>query len=130
MEPANCAKCGKFFMKTVRAVCNECIKDDEERFEIVRAFVKEHPNRTVREVSEECDVSVRRIIQYIREGRLEASPGIQTEITCSKCGVPIKRGRMCERCAKEIGEDVASMKKEDKPDPAKSANVYHVGKKK
>ena len=132
MEPTNCPRCGKLFMKLRDPVCASCMKDDEENFETVRAFVKEFPNRTIKEVSDECNVSVKRILQYIRDGRLEASSGIQSEVTCSKCGKQILSGRMCELCVKEVGSQIGSMAQEAKTKPGeqkKAANVYHIGKK-
>ena len=110
MEPTNCPRCGKVFMRIREPICPSCVKVEEEKFENVRAYVKEHPNRTIKEVSEVCEVSVKSILRYIREGKLEASTGMHGEVTCSKCGVPISSGRMCKKCANEVGQQVAGMK--------------------
>ena len=133
MVPTNCPRCGKVFMKSRDPVCIGCMKEDEENFETVRAFVKENPNRTIKEVSDECKVSVKRILQYVRDGRLEASAGIQADVTCTKCGVQITSGTMCEKCISDVGQQIGSMVRDAQKKPneqRKPGNVYHIAGKK
>jgi len=108
MEAVNCPRCKKLFMRVRESICPECIKEDEEQFETVRIFVKENPNQSLQYVSEQCNVSVKRIMTYIRDGRLEATTGIASEVKCSVCGKHILSGRMCEKCANEVGNKVMS----------------------
>ena len=110
MEATNCPSCGKFFMKTNSPICADCAKEVEESFDNVRAYVKDNPNSSIKAVSDACNVSVKRILQYIREGRLEASVGMQNDVTCSKCGKPISTGRICPKCLAEMGQQIASSK--------------------
>ena len=124
MEPTNCPRCGKVFMKIKDSICAECVKEVDQKFEEVRAYVKEHPHRTIKEVSEACDVSVKSILRYIRDGKLEASAGIQSEITCSKCGIPIPSGRMCKKCASEVGHQIAAMKPETEAQRGDNRRMY------
>ena len=124
MEPSNCPRCGKVFMRFREPICESCIKVEEEKYEDVRAFVKENPNRTIKEVSEACGVSVKSILRYIREGKLEASTGMHGEVTCSKCGVPISSGRMCKRCVHEVGKQVAGMKPETEAQKSDNRRMY------
>jgi predicted amidophosphoribosyltransferase len=110
MNASNCPRCGRMFTKISSAnVCEDCRKAESEKFEEVRAYVKENPHSSAQEVSEKCDVSVKRILQYVRDGKLEVSQGMEGIVTCSKCGRPIKSGRMCERCAKSAANAVSSM---------------------
>ena len=97
-------------MRIREPICDSCVKEVDQKFEEVRAYVKEHPNRSIKEVSEVCNVSVKSILRYIREGKLEATTGMHGEVTCSKCGVPITSGRICKKCIAEMGQQVASMK--------------------
>ena len=124
MEPKNCPRCGKVFMRIREPICPSCVKVEEEKFETVRAYVKEHPNRTIKEVSDACGVSIKSILRYIRDGKLEASAGIQSEITCSKCGIPIPTGRMCKKCAAEVGQQVAGMKPETETQKSDNRRMY------
>ena len=110
MEAKNCPRCGKIFVKIRDPICDACVKEEEEIFENVRAYVRENPNQTIQEICEACDVTPKRILAYLRDGRLEASKGLQSESTCSKCGKPIKAGRMCEKCVLEVNFQVDDMK--------------------
>lgn len=120
MEVRNCPRCGKVFVKIIEPVCNKCVKEEEHIFEKVRGYVKENPHQTVKEVAAECEVTVKRILQYLRDGRLEASLGMHGEITCSKCDKPIFIGRMCEKCILETNFMVNDMKNQ--------AIIKHKGK--
>ena len=124
MVPKNCPRCGKVFVSVIDTVCPSCAKELELKFEDVRAFVKDHPNRTIKEVSEACEVSVKTILRYIREGKLEASTGMHGEVTCSKCGVPISSGRMCKKCAGETEKQVAQMKPETEAQKIDNRRMY------
>ena len=124
MEPTNCPRCGRVFMRIREPICPACVKEEDQKFEDVRSFVKENPNRTIKEVSEACEVSVKAILRYIREGKLETSSGMHGEVTCSKCGVPISSGRMCKKCADEVGQQVAGMKPETEKQKSDNRRMY------
>jgi NMD protein affecting ribosome stability and mRNA decay len=101
MNASNCPRCGRIFTKYGNSsVCDDCKKAIEEEFEKVRLYVKENPHSSAQEVSEHCEIPVKRILQFVREGKLEVSHGMAELITCTKCGRPIKTGRMCEKCVK------------------------------
>ncbi|MCL1884568.1 MAG: helix-turn-helix domain-containing protein [Defluviitaleaceae bacterium] len=112
MEVLNCPRCRKVFVKRHDSICDTCVKEEEHIFDRVRDYIKENPDKTVSQVAEICEVSVKRIIQYIRDGRIEAGVGMSGDITCSKCGKPILIGRMCEKCILETNFMVNDMKNE------------------
>ena len=129
MEPTNCPRCGRVFMKVFESICPTCVKEEDQSFEEVRAYVKEHPNRSIKVVSEACNVSVKRILRYIREGKLEATTGMQADVTCSKCGVPIPKGRMCAKCIGEVSAQVEEMKPtETEASKADNRRMYTIQK--
>jgi hypothetical protein len=90
------------------------MKEEEHIFESVRDYIKENPDKNIKEVAEECNVTTKRILQYVRDGRIDASGGMRDDISCSKCGKPIKSGRMCEKCILETNFRVADMKNAQK----------------
>jgi len=110
MNFKNCPRCGKAFSSSMEIVCPACVKKEAEMFERVYEYVKENPNCSISEVSEACEVSTKRILQYIREGRIEASSGMQDDVVCSQCGVPIRTGRMCGKCLSATSSKVSNMK--------------------
>jgi flagellar operon protein (TIGR03826 family) len=113
MQAVNCPRCGRVFTKIRTSICPACVKEDDETFELVREYVKENPNHSIGDVSEETKVSIKRITQYIRDGRLEISSGMSADIGCSQCGKPIKSGRFCEKCAAEIKSSILKKPKEE-----------------
>ena len=124
MEPMNCPRCGRIFVKIKDAICNACVKAEEDIYEAVRTYVKENPNQTIKEISDACDVSVKRILTYLQDGKLEASEGLQSESICSKCGRPIRTGRMCETCILQVNFQVGDMKEQAK---IKNKGKMHSG---
>jgi NMD protein affecting ribosome stability and mRNA decay len=120
--PQNCPRCGKLFMRLNAPICEPCIKEEDEIFEMVRLYIKENPGASITEVSAECEVPVKRIKQYIKDGKLDASEGMRGDITCSKCGRPILGGRMCGECVQAAGAQVVEMKAE----AAASKSAYHT----
>ena len=110
MNHVTCARCGKIFVKTDRSVCNDCIKAEEAKFEEVRLFLKEYPNSTLQEVSEACDISPKRIMRYVQDGKIEITQGMTDIHKCAKCGVAINIGRFCEKCIANLSKKVNEIK--------------------
>ena len=52
MDVRNCKRCGKIFNYMGSAVCNNCLRQEQEDFEKVREYLFQHPNSTAAEVSE------------------------------------------------------------------------------
>ena len=123
MEAKNCPRCGKVFVKIRDPICVSCVKEEEDIFENVREYVKENPNKSIKEISEACDVSTKRILTYLKDGKLEASTGLMGESLCSKCGIPIRTGRMCEKCILEVNFQVGDMKEQAR---IKNKGIMHT----
>ena len=112
MEPRNCPRCGKIFVKINDPICAPCVKEEEAIFDKVCEYIRENPDKTIKEICDACDVTTKRVLTYLKEGRLEASKGLQGESICSRCGRPIKSGRMCEKCVLEVNAQVSDMKEQ------------------
>ena len=117
MEVKNCRTCGKLFnyMGTGRPICAACNAALEEKFFQVREYIREHKDAGVNEVSEENDVPVSQIKQWIREERLAFSENSQVGIECEKCGVQIRTGRFCKACKGNITEGLKAVYVQPKP---------------
>lgn len=99
MDVRNCKSCGRLFNHMGgQPICSRCLKKLDEKFQEVKSYLEEHPIASVREVSDENDVSVKQIKQWIREERLYFSEPGADGITCEHCGVPIRSGRFCDKC--------------------------------
>ena len=106
----NCARCGKIFnYVSGRPICEACKKELEKQFQEVKAFIRENPNKGLREVSEECDVSEKQIKQWVREERLQFAKGSGV-LTCDSCGKPIHVGRFCDSCKEKLTGNLNGIK--------------------
>jgi flagellar operon protein (TIGR03826 family) len=106
----NCRRCGKLFVYTGIPLCIRCIEEDEEIFNQVKEYIENHPKCTTIEVAEALDVPAEKILQFLREGKLELdNSNTNMVLDCERCGRPIFTGRYCSECA-------VSMEKQFKKD--------------
>lgn len=114
MEVRNCRGCGHLFNYIGGApLCEQCRRALEEKFQEVKAYLEEHPNSTIPQVSEAMDVSGKQLRQWIREERLALSTAGADGIVCEQCGAPICTGRFCDRCRANMANTFAGVL--DKP---------------
>ena len=119
MQLKNCRWCGKVFAHPVDVVCPDCRQQEEEEFETVYQYLKKRRNATIDEVHEETGVDKRRIVKFIRQGRLMSDSGKPFDIfvNCESCGDPIREGRYCNRCTKTLQEEVEGLDPQEEPPP-------------
>lgn len=111
MNLRNCPECGKLFVYNHRNLCPECLKKDEEDFDIVRDFLYKNPKATVEEISKKTGVSSKSILEFLKEGRLMLrSNNVNIILSCELCGEPIVSGRLCEKCSKKFKRGLTSRK--------------------
>ena len=111
----NCSSCGKVFISINNSrICADCrAKEEEWEKEVVR-YVRDHPKSQIPEIVEATGVQEPIIRRMIREGRF-VSTGAELFYPCEKCGSPIQRGQYCEKCQKEIRDDLAAHMAKQKP---------------
>lgn len=123
-EIRNCPRCGKIFNYYGRAICNKCIDIEENEFKLVKEYIYDNPGATISEVSQETEVSVEKIMRFLREERLEIkSDNCNLLLECEKCGRPISSGRFCENCKGQINKEFRREFGLDKKDPGQNART-------
>lgn len=106
MELINCKECGKLFSSSGKKVCPDCRQSEEEKFQLVKEYLWENPNSTVKKVSEETGVEEGLIIKFMREERLAAEGlVIDYSLKCKHCGTEIKSGLFCKSCRTKMISD-------------------------
>lgn len=108
MEMANCLRCKKVFPRINEPICEECKKADEKLFTEVKKYLDENPNSTVNRISENTGASIKKIMGWLREGRLEIADSTG-DLKCRQCGVDITTGQFCESCVIEINRQIDGM---------------------
>ena len=83
-------------------------REKEERWEKeIVEFVRDHPKCQIGEIVEATGVQEPVIRRMIREGRF-VSTGVDLFYPCEKCGSPIQKGQYCEKCQKEMREELTA----------------------
>lgn len=109
MEVKSCKRCGKIFQYiTGIQLCPRCKKDEEELFQVVKAYLRENRGATMEEVCQETGASVKMIERYLRDGRLEVMPDSPMALSCEQCGTKIRTGRLCEKCRAKLNSDLGA----------------------
>ena len=123
MDVRNCRRCGKLFnYVTGPFICPRCRDEMEVKFQEVKTYIREHPGVGMQEVSEECEVDKSQIYQWLREERLELAEGSMITLNCESCGRPIKSGKYCEHCKRDLTMGFRqAITKPREPEPARSA---------
>ena len=117
MELANCSECGKLFVKTsIRDICDDCYRMEEEAFEKVNHFLKQRENRTasMAQVIEKTGVKEELILKFIKKGRIQLIHFPNLSYPCEKCGRPIQKGKLCEQCAGELRREIEKFEEEER----------------
>lgn len=109
--PRFCPKCGgKYAFKGAgRYVCEECGYEFFDDFGKVRAFVDEHGPSPAIVISEATGVSITKISEFLRQGRMEIPDGSGEYIPCERCGEPIRYGRFCPACASYLVKSMSAV---------------------
>ncbi len=107
MDVKNCKRCRRLFNYIGgQPICPQCREELEKVFQEVKKYLFDHRNANIADVVENVDVDEAQIRQWIREERLEFSPGIDIGMSCEKCGSPITCGRFCEKCKASMINDL------------------------
>jgi len=115
----NCPRCGRIFTYIGRNICNSCIESEENEFKIVKEYIYDNPGATISEVSQETEVTVEKIMRFLREERLEIkSENSNLVLECERCGRSISSGRFCENCKEQMNKDFKKEFGLDKKAPA------------
>lgn len=94
MELVNCTNCGAVYVKnSIRDICDNCYKEEEEAFDKVNNFLKKKQNRTASmvQVVEETGVPEELIMKFIKKGRIRLVHFPNLGYPCESCGRPIQK---------------------------------------
>lgn len=118
MDVRSCRNCGRLFNYLQGPpICPACRKKLEDKFERVKDYIREHETATMQEISDDNDVSVKQIKQWVREERLVFSEDSPLGLECEGCGTIIKTGRFCEKCKRKMETDFQSVIKKKPVEP-------------
>ncbi len=99
----NCKRCGRVFLSTGHPVCRECLAKEDGQFIKVKHYLAEHPGAGVQETSDETEVPLDVVVEFLRQGLLVTGDGADGWLVCMVCKKPITRGRLCPNCEAALG---------------------------
>lgn len=114
----NCSECGRLFAyQQGRPVCSRCLNQEEEQYMVVRRYVRDHPGASVFEVAEETGIEEEKILQFLRDGRLQ-SKGFTELLECQRCGKRIGSGKYCDSCLRELDSQIRGIVSPERSSPS------------
>lgn len=107
MDIRNCKKCGRLFGYVSRGICPECVKKEEEDFDLVKKFLEDNHDATAEGVEAGTGIPLEQIMRYLEAGRLQlrGGGGLASLLRCRSCGRPIPEGILCEACAGRLARE-------------------------
>lgn len=73
--------------------------EEEKKLDQVKEYILTHPKATVVQIAEANEVTANRLLDWVREERLEFSDDSESAwFECAKCGTKIKSGIYCFQC--------------------------------
>ncbi len=103
-----CKNCSKPFNYKVSPYCPKCIIAIDEAFEKCRNYLEKNRLATIKELSEETEVSEKIILLLLKEGRLSMEGN--KELRCESCDKPIDSGRYCLECTVKKHNELSYVK--------------------
>ncbi|MHA6252371.1 TIGR03826 family flagellar region protein [Oceanobacillus sp. CAU 1775] len=115
-ELANCARCEAVFVKTIRDICQNCYREEEDAFQKVYEFLRIRKNReaTITEIVEATEVEEELIIKFVKEKRLTPKDFPMLAYPCERCGADINKGKLCSNCSDELKKDLSQFEEDEK----------------
>lgn len=109
MEVRACRTCKRLFNYITGPVrCPACADALEKKFQQVKSYIWDHKTATLDEISQENDVSLGQLRQWVREERLTFTEDSPVGLECEACGATIKTGRYCDKCKNKLGNALMS----------------------
>ena len=68
--------------------------------------LQRHDTATMKDISEDNDISVKQLKQWVREERLTFTDKSPVGIECENCGAMIRTGRFCNKCKNNMANDL------------------------
>lgn len=116
MNLKNCSECGNLYVENPSGLCPNCLREEDKAEDIVAEFLRNTKQASLEEIHEATGIKTKVILRMLKRGRITSDT--QISYPCTTCGAPIFEGRLCDRCAKNITDQIKP-KTEDWQPPKK-----------
>ena len=83
-------------------ICEHCGHEEMDDYGKVRAFLEKRGPSNAFEIAEGTGLSRTRVVNLLKDGRLEISRSSSQTLFCERCGMPIRSGEYCSKCENEV----------------------------
>ncbi|HWR45792.1 flagellar protein [Sporomusa sp.] len=118
----NCPECGKLYVENAARLCPECYRRQEDDAEKVIEYLRDVKKATLEEIHDATGVKHKIILRLLRSGRIVGG----VSYPCDSCGSPIEEGRLCDKCSKNILDQIRTedRHKEHEPEIKTRSRMY------
>ena len=104
----SCIQCGKLFEDYIDkySLCPTCRKNEEAMLRDVKDYLWVNPGATEAKLWELFGATHKQIMKWLREQRIEVTPGSAIKLTCQRCGSMITTGKYCKDCANKVANNM------------------------
>ena len=100
-------------MENVARLCPECYRKQEDDAETVIEFLRDTSKATMEEIHQATGVKHKIILRLLRSGRIMGD----ISYPCDSCGDLITEGRLCNKCSKNILDQIKTEDRHKEPEP-------------
>lgn len=98
-----CKQCGRLFLRTeADELCSQCTDKGNSLLHEIKAFLDQHRDSSLEQISQNFDIAVEEILRFFKEGKLELKGELTGILRCEHCEQGIASGRYCEACAAKM----------------------------
>lgn len=116
MDVRACKSCGKLFnYLSGPPICMACRDALEVKFQEVKEYIRDNRSASIQQISEDNDVPIKQIQQWVREERLEFTEDSPVQLTCESCGATIRTGRLCQKCKDNMASSLTKAFQKEAP---------------
>lgn len=128
MDLRNCKKCGRMFQYEGNDFCSACRVEEQDDFQKVKEYLEENPGATVPKVVEDTEVPMKKIMEFLKDERLEIKGETGYILECESCGDKISNGRFCKSCINNLRGEIGSVLggKKEKEKKKDSKNQFRI----
>lgn len=105
-----CASCGKMFARMYVKLCNSCAISTENRFALVREYLRANPGKSISEVAEATGLSRGEISKFYDDKRLVGIP--ETGVASNQCTCTPSSSEKCNACRRALSAKFLEVRSE------------------
>jgi hypothetical protein len=107
LRVAHCSVCGSIFQMNMRGLCSNCSAEEDTYIKSIEKMLIRNRRLNVDELVQATDIPRKKILSFIRKGKIRIFEYPNLVDECDVCRGPIRKGTMCNKCATRIQNEIA-----------------------